>query len=442
MQNNLISRFKSKFSNDIHLKEILKGSSIAFLFRIIGMGLGYIFTFIIARWYGADTMGLFALSVTILNIFVTVGIFGFDHSLVKFIADYNSNDKQYLVKEIYGKSLYITMPLTLILSISLYYNANFFAVTIFNSEALELFLQIIAFAITPFVLLRINAAVFRGLKNIKLYSLFQNVGIYLVSVVILLLVSTQDYNSSITIIAQCLAICVMMVFSFMYLKKHTYVFQIISTNMLKYKDVLKVSFPMLLTSSMALVMGWTDIIMLGVFTNQIEVGVYSVAVKLAAITSISLVAINTIAAPKFSELYSKGDMEGLKCIAQSSTKMMLLSSLPIILGLALFPDFILGIFGEDFKAGVNALWILLVGQFFHSICGSVGHILNMTGKQNIYYYITIIAVIINLTLNYLLAEEYGMIGVALATISALIFLNITSMLYINHKYKFLTIKLY
>jgi len=442
MQNNLISRFKSKFSNDIHLKEILKGSSIAFLFRIIGMGLGYIFTFIIARWYGADTMGLFALSVTILNIFVTVGIFGFDHSLVKFIADYNSNDKQYLVKEIYGKSLYITMPLTLILSILLYYNANFFAVTIFNSEALELFLQIIAFAITPFVLLRINAAVFRGLKNIKLYSLFQNVGIYLVSVVILLLVSTQDYNSSITIIAQCLAICVMMVFSFMYLKKHTYVFQIISTNMLKYKDVLKVSFPMLLTSSMALVMGWTDIIMLGVFTNQIEVGVYSVAVKLAAITSISLVAINTIAAPKFSELYSKGDMEGLKCIAQSSTKMMLLSSLPIILGLALFPDFILGIFGEDFKAGVNALWILLVGQFFHSICGSVGHILNMTGKQNIYYYITIIAVIINLTLNYLLAEEYGMIGVALATISALIFLNITSMLYINHKYKFLTIKLY
>ena len=122
--------------------------------------------------------------------------------------------------------------------------------------------------------------------------------------------------------------------------------------------------------------------------------------------------------------------------------MMLLSSLPIILGLALFPEFILGIFGEDFKAGVNALWILLVGLFFHSICGSVGHILNMTGKQNIYYYITIIAVIINLTLNYLLAEEYGMIGVALATISALIFLNITSMLYINHKYKFLTIKLY
>ena len=43
--------------------------------------------------------------------------------------------------------------------------ALLFAVTIFNSEALELFLQIIAFAITPFVLLRINAAVFRGLKK-------------------------------------------------------------------------------------------------------------------------------------------------------------------------------------------------------------------------------------------------------------------------------------
>ena len=367
MQNNLISRFKSKFFNDIHLKEILKGSFIAFVFRIFGMGLGYIFILFIARWYGAEAVGSFSLSFTLLHIFVTIGVFGFDNALVKFIADYNSNDNPHLVKEIYTKSLFVTIPLAIILSVFLYHNANFFAVNVFKNETLEVFFQITSYAIVPFVLLRINGGVFRGLKDIKHYSWTGNPGIYLVSVVILLIASIKDFDSTITIISQCVAIGVMMLVSFIYIKKHTYIFRTISQNILRYKEILKVSLPMLLTSSMTLVMGWTDIIMLGVFMSEEEVGVYSVVVKIAVITSIFLMAINTIAAPKFSELYSKRDMEGLKNIAQSSTKMIFYSTLPIILVLTLFPKFILGIFGEDFIIGIGALWILMFGQLVNTI---------------------------------------------------------------------------
>jgi len=210
----MLDKFKKKLSRDKHLLELLKGSSVAFIFKIVGMGLGYIFTLMIARWYGADTMGQFTLSLTLLNIFVTVGVFGFDNALVKFIADYNSNDKPHLVKEVYQKVLYITITLGIFLSTSLYFSADFFANSVFKNDSLVVFFRISSFAVLPFILLRINATVFRGLKDIKLFSFFQNVGIYLLGILILSFASLQQYNNNITIITQCLAINTIMIVSF------------------------------------------------------------------------------------------------------------------------------------------------------------------------------------------------------------------------------------
>jgi O-antigen/teichoic acid export membrane protein len=434
----MIAKIKNKLSNDIHLTELLKGSSIAFIFKIIGMILGYIFTLLIAKWYGAETMGLYALSLTMLNIFVTIGLFGFDNSLVKFVADYNSNHKGELVKEVYYKSLIVTTTVSLILVYILFINADFFAKNIFKNEELINFFQIASIAIVPFVLLRVNTAMFRGFKNIKLFSFFQNIMIFIFS--ILLLTSLYFfYNSKeVTISSQVIAIFITSIFSFILLQKHLFKENILN-RVLKYKDILKVSLPMLLTSSMALVMGWTDIIMLGIFRGEADVGVYSVLVKLATLTSITLVAINSIAAPKFSELHSKEDMDGLKKVIQHSTKMIFFTTLPIIVILSLFPEFVLGMFGKEFIVGATALWILMFGQLINALSGSVGQILNMTGREKILQFTALIALVINIILNYLLAPTYGIIGVAIATALSGIIWNILCVIYIYKELNFLTI---
>lgn len=436
----MITKLKDKFSKDIHFEELLKGSSVAFVFKIAGMGFGYIFTLFIARWYGAETMGLYALSLTMLNIFVTIGVFGFDNALVKFVADYNSNNKLYLVKEVYTKVLCITIPLALLLSVILYLGADFFANNIFKKEHLTLFLQITAFGVLPFVLLRINATLFRGLKQIKLFSFFDSLGVMVFSLIGLVIVSKLfgQMDNSIVIIVQATSITLLMFLSFISVKRHTDISQTISKYMLKYKNILKVSFPMLLTSSMALVMGWTDILMLGMFRTEAEVGVYSVVVKLAGLTSITLMAINSIAAPKFSEFYSSGDMEGLKNMAQSSTKMIFFSSLPIIIVLMLFPKFILGIFGSEFVIGVTALWILMAGQLVNAMTGSVGYILIMTGKEKLFQNIIMSTSVLNIMLNYILVQRYGLNGVAISTAISLALLNLIPFYYVKYKYGFYT----
>jgi len=58
MINNLKDFAKNRV-NDIHLQELLKGTSIAMVIRVLGVGTSYLFTFLIARLYGAGAMGSF-----------------------------------------------------------------------------------------------------------------------------------------------------------------------------------------------------------------------------------------------------------------------------------------------------------------------------------------------------------------------------------------------
>ncbi len=412
----MIKRFKNKLSTDVHFSELFHGSSIAFFMHLVGLALGYIFTLLVARWYGADVMGLYALSLTLLNIFVTIGTFGFSSALVKFIADYNYNDKPYLAKEIYKKVIAFVVPLGILLSLLFYIFTDFLALEIFDNSKLIPYFHITVLGVLPFVLLTVNIAFFRGVKNIKLFAFLDKVAIFIFTPLLLAIAYYFLKPEGIaTIASRVVAVVVSMGISFWALRKYSHIFRVATKKLLSYRKILSVSLPMLLTSSLILVMSWTDIIMLGIFTDEAEVGIYNVIVKLAMLSVLTMMAINTIAGPKFSELYSRGDMQGLKKTAQNATRMIFYSSLPIIIVLVFFAKYILGIFGQEFTAGVYALWILMIGQFINVCSGPVAILLNMTGKQVSLNIVMLIASICNVVLNYFLIPLYGIEGAAIAT---------------------------
>ena len=87
------------------------------------------------------------------------------------------------------------------------------------------------------------------------------------------------------------------------------------------KDILSLSLPMLMTTTMTFIIGQTGVIILGIYRPEADVGYYAVAVKLATLTTFVLQAINSMAAPKFSELFHSGKMDELFRIAKKSTKL-------------------------------------------------------------------------------------------------------------------------
>jgi O-antigen/teichoic acid export membrane protein len=82
------------------------------------------------------------------------------------------------------------------------------------------------------------------------------------------------------------------------------------------KELLKTAFPMMLSTSILLIMSWADSIIIGIFKTEAEIGIYNVSIKLAMISGIVLGAVNSIVAPKLSQTYNNGKKEEFKSIVK------------------------------------------------------------------------------------------------------------------------------
>jgi O-antigen/teichoic acid export membrane protein len=212
-----------------------------------------------------------------------------------------------------------------------------------------------------------------------------------------------------------------------------------SESELSTKALFKVSIPLLLGQSMMLIMGKVDLFMLANMTSSDKVGIYNIALKLSMLAYMGLMAVNSIAAPKFSEIHSSGDIDALKKIVQQSTKTIFWVTFPVILLFLIFPDTILGVFGDEFKLAAMALIILSISKMFSAISGSVGTFLQMVGKQNVFQNILIFTAIINIVLNYTLIPMYGIDGAAFASAISGVIWNVLMIIYIKKNFGFYSI---
>jgi O-antigen/teichoic acid export membrane protein len=199
--------------------------------------------------------------------------------------------------------------------------------------------------------------------------------------------------------------------------------------------ILSISLPMLMTATMTFVIGQTGVIMLGMFRSESEVGYYAIAVKVATLTSFILSAVNSMAGPKFSELFQSDKMDDLFHVAKKSAKLIFWTTTPILLGFVILGKPILHItFGQEFTVAYPALVLLVLGQFVHSISGATGLFMNMTGNQNVFRNIVLIAAATNIGINMLLIPKYGIYGAAAAAMLSLMGWNIATLCYIKVKF--------
>jgi O-antigen/teichoic acid export membrane protein len=201
------------------------------------------------------------------------------------------------------------------------------------------------------------------------------------------------------------------------------------------QEILTISTPMLMTASIHFVIGQIGIVMLGMFRSEAEVGYYSIAVKLATLTAFVLQAINSIAAPKFSELYHTGKMDELFYVAQKATKLIFWATAPILVGLIIFGRPILALmFGKDFVVSYVPMVMLVTGQFISSVSGSTGNFMNMTGHQNPFRTIVFCAGVLSLVLGFILIPRFGINGAACVAMVSVSTWNICTVVFIKRKF--------
>lgn len=428
----MIQKISSLFSGN----EILQKSSVSLFLKISGSFLGYVFLLLVTRNVGASSWGVFVLFLSILNISSIFARLGLDMLNLKLVSASNYIFDQ--IKSIYFSSLRLVLFFSFIVSGILYVTSQNISTFIFNNPSFSFIVRWISFILPLFSLICVNENLFRGLKMIKEFAFFQRTSKMLFSVIFFLMLYFvfELIDSQVAIISYVLALLVIFLVSTVIILK-----TIRSGNFLgfvKSKKMLKQSIPMMMSSSVLLLMSWTDSLMIGSFIGEHEVGIYNVAVRVALLTSFTINAVNSISAPKISESYNNDKMLEFKNIVNQTTKTIFYSTIPIIIIILVFPEFILNFFGKDFVIARSSLLILVFSQVINAISGSVGVILNMTGKEKIFRNILFLALFINITMNLLLIPIYGIEGAAIASASSLIFWNLSSVFYVYREYGILT----
>ncbi|OMH40827.1 flippase [Desulfurobacterium indicum] len=444
---NRIVNLAHRCFEDQDLKELLKNSGIAFILKIAGIVVGYCFTVIVTRHYGAEAWGVFSICLMFLQISGMFGRLGMDIALLRFTSEFMVSEDKYLIPQVFKKSLLLTLSVSSVLSFILFLFANYIAIKVFHNSILILPLKLVSIFVIPFVVLWITREVIRGLKKIAIYMLLQQLGVFALASVILvfsLMFLKINYPYLIPILSYGISIIIFAFFALFLCRKYLMAFSLYVKPVLKqisYKYILSVSLPLLFSSVLVFIMGWTDTFMIGVFKTTRDVGIYNVVLKLSTLISIVLFSINSIAAPKFAEFWGRKDLKGLAKVARQSARLIFWMSLPILLVFVFFSKQILLIFGKDFIVASSALVILSLGQFVNAIVGSVGYILMMTGKEKTMQNIIFGGTFINVVLNACLIPYYGINGAAIASAISLVFINIVPLFLVKKYYGFYTINI-
>ena len=419
--------------------EMARAAVSSFGMKLFGMISGYLFIYLLSKRWGPEAVGSYSLSQTVLSILGMGILLGMNTSIVKYASVSLASSQGWAISAVHRKMALVILLLGAILCLLFYRVSGVMAHVIFHDRGLTVPLRLVACGLPFYALCTLNAETLRGLKRIKQYDFFLYTGVIACGILLLLLFTWLETTSVFSLFGYHVAIAgesvgiAALVFSYTIMAAVSMVslYQAIPEKFamagqragIPLKTILQLSLPMLATSSIYLLNSQVDKVMIGMLKTTADVGIYNVALRISAMTSLGLAAVNSIAAPKIARLYSEKRMEELEQVLRNSARAMFWFSSPVFLVCLFFPGFLLKLFGPEFAAGGTTLVFLVIGQFVNTCCGSVGIFLNMTGHQIIFRNIVFLAMLINIGINAALVPRYGIEGAAVATTVSIVFWN-------------------
>ena len=178
---------------------------------------------------------------------------------------------------------------------------------------------------------------------------------------------------------------------------------------------LLVSMPVLLMEGFGLVMMNLDVLLLDLFVEPDQIGIYYATARTITLIAFVHFAVAAAVLPRFATSYANGDTAAIRKLLRQSRMWTLLPSLAGAAVLIVIGKPLLSLFGPDFVAGYPLMFILVLGLLARAAVGPTQGLLVVTGHQNVAAVVLTGAVIANTALNIILIPKYGLEGAAWAT---------------------------
>ncbi|WP_367772856.1 flippase [Flavobacterium sp. WC2421] len=424
--------FKTGIKDRETIQYLLSQGGFSFLFRMFAMVFSFISMWFITNFYGEADYGTYALALTVLQILAMVFALGVPNAFVSFAGRIDNVEK---LKGLLLKSGAIVLISSLFPILCFSFGAQFFSETVFQKPSLLNYFLVVSFSIPFMIFHEIICYYFISVKKIIAYGLF----FYIFPSVsfALFLVAFYYYNLTgfFTFLAyvSSIILTVLIALVVLFYKKTKITFPEIRS-----KEILKKSFPMMVSGIFLILLNWTDILMLGRIESESQIGIYNTAFKLGYLTLFFVLSMNVIIMPKVAALFHQNNFSEMKKVINRSTQLVIVFTIPLAIGIIFFSENLLRLFGEGFIAGKTTLILITLGALFNAMTGNVDQILNMTNHQKGVRNIFLFGFLMNVALNLGLIPSYGIEGAALASLITNVVVNIVFVIVIKKKLGFFT----
>ena len=202
------------------------------------------------------------------------------------------------------------------------------------------------------------------------------------------------------------------------------------------REILAYSWPISIASILLILIGQVDYLILGIFQPVANVGVYRIYIQIAALLKLILGSTARIYKPVISELILQEKFQEINSLYTRVSKWIISLTLIGFLVIAIFGGQITGLlFTNDYAIYPVALTILALGILINSSFGPEGMTLEAYGNTKLVMINSMIALIVNIGLGFLLIPQYGIVGAAISTAATLSINGLLGFLEIYFLYK-------
>jgi len=411
---------------------------VAALVKLFSATSGFFLTLLVTRFLPSDSAGVFLLCLAIVTVISYMFRMGFDNIVLRVVSsDVRDIKSQTIVKYALSKVIVFTVLGTITLLVF----KDFLATTVFNKIELANILLIFLFSI-PFISISfLISQISQGLNKLFLTGFFQNLGIsiffLLASSIAYLALKAEINVDLLSMIYLSSAFLVFLFAAYFFYKS----FHIPTTNAaytLDKKAISRDSTKLWISSTMALLMQWSGVLVSGIFLSSTQVAYLSTAQRLSMLIGFTLMVVDMVNAQRYSKLWNNNDIQGMRDLSFKSTIFLLFLVTPAIFTICIYSDFIIQLFGPEYSEASLLLVIMAIGQYVNVLTGSVGYILNMSGHYKDFMNLYILGGLSTVILSIILVNLYSALGAAIATSLGLIIFNLSAVYIVKRRLGFWT----
>ncbi len=403
---------------------MFKETYLLFFTKVFSAVLGFLVSATIARGLNTNVVGEYFFIISLSTLFIPVTLSGLGHYFIK-----NYDIDSYNLSDVIGFANHKITKLSFLCSIIIFLYSCVVLDSLENINVLMLLFSLLLILLMnslcefyTYVYQSFTLSWKGTLNLICMRQIFIIIFVYnfspqeLIEVLILYAISSS----------------LSFIFGFIYLKRKFNLHTL-------YKSKLKISFKDTKDYFISHILGALNGSLLPIlvtsFSSPSENAYFSVSIKIAAITSFILIPINRVVAPRYSKFFRENDIYGIETVARYSARVAFIFTLPIVVSILLFSNYLLGYFGNEYiDKSTNILYILMAGQFINCISGSVGWLMQMTGKVKEFRDISLWNVLLSLLIGIASIPIYGGVAAAYIYSFSLIVTNVSCAWVVKKEY--------